>query len=300
MPDPDRFQATGQLPGASRGTQPLGRPGTRPLGTSELPAVELESLLASAGAALARLAPVVARLIAACRAADLPLPGVEAEASADVPEAEVGELAAALRAAPDVAKQVQVAVFRVQEAEKARAQTAATGQRAWAEALKRQLYLLDRMPEELAAAPAIASLFGQGPPVQAPPLDTHDRVRQKAARQAVLVRAQALASRLEAPLTLLARAIAPAGTGELGIGGWLAADAREARIWGFKLAKEEQLKAQIFEARARHAALVAHLPAAWAGEPIAPVEEALAAMEASIQALQGHPLVRELFPPAQA
>lgn len=292
MPDSDRYQTSSQRPGLPKGTQPLGRQGTRPLGTMELPAAEVDSLLVSAGETLTRLAPTIARLVVACLAAGLALPGVEPAVVSEATEDEVRALASILRADPEIARRVQMAIFHLQEAEKARAQTLATRQRTWAEALKRHLYLLERLPEELAMAPAIAALFGPAP-APAAPLDTRERLAQKSARQAVLVRAEALASRLESPLALLARAIAPGGPA---LGGWLDAEVRQARLWGFKLANEDALKSTIREAGVRHQKLVSALRAAWEGEPLGPLEAAVARLEESLSALQASPLVRELFP----
>lgn len=295
------------------GTTPLRNSGTRPLVDRAALRANTEAMITKGRQSLTNLEPRIELLMRSCLSADLAMPGVEVgdfkHPLSPKGEQIVAYLVSAYRQSAAIARSVQVAVFRFQDAAKTtdRAEAALaenTLQPALLEELKLKLFYLTRYHEEFKADRVLSQLF-PAPQTAALPqkpggtgqLSTVERLKAKQAQQALLHKAELLASRLAPKMEIIVLTLEmldkPQG---LNMGSLFTPTTRQARLISMGISTNPTLIEQLRETRALFAKLQELLPEARKTGEIDALKETIFPLSKLALTLRGHAMLKELFP----
>lgn len=314
MQNRDTFtRQTGMLNQQAPGTRQLTGPGTRPLTDPGSLKSQVEALLAKGNGTLQNLEPRMELLIRSCGACGLPLPGVDYGAFKHPvsPKGEqiIGYVAGVLKTNQALARQVQVAVFRFQEASKAvdtatASVAAGTLRPEILEDLKLKLFYMSRLHEEFKGDPVLAQLFPPPQTMTGPlkrpgtaPLSMADRLKAKQARQAILHKAEVLASKLGPKIEVVKLTIEAVEKPSLNIGQLFTPATRQARLIAMSLGNNKELVDQLRQAVTLYEKLQKMLPDARTSEDdLEPLKDVIQPLSQLALTFKQNAVIKDLFP----
>lgn len=314
----DSFQRQTGMLNNGRGTAPLGGAarGTRPLMDGAALRALTEDMLGKARTSLDNLRPRIELLLRACERAALPVPGVEPAPYAHPlsPKGEqiVGYLVATFQAKPELAREVQVGVFRYHDAAKVTESTSKALEEGFLtqpqlEELKLKLFYLSRYHEEFKGDKVLSQLF---PPPQtsqsagaagAKPAATQaqsmvDRLKQKQAREAILSRSEILAANLQPKMATVSLVLRMSDDPKLNLGALFDPTTRQARLIALAMRSNAEALGQLREAHRLYELLQGQLADARAGGEVEPLKATAMPLGQLALACQKHALLKDLFP----
>lgn len=315
MQNRDSFQRQTSPFQGPGGTRPLNPGGTRPLLDPSALKAQLEDVIAKAKQSIENLEPRIELLLRACRNQDVQVPGVE-DRELRHPLTPKGEkilvyLEKILRTNPAIGREVQVASFRFREAERA-LEAAIDGMEqqllhsGLLEELRLKLFYLSRFHEGFRADPVLTQLFPPPEPAAgntsntggtgSAALSNVDRLKQKQAREALLMKVETFSSGLAPKMEVLNLALEMLDKPGLNIGALFTPATRQARMLAFGLGSEKALLAQLREACALYGKLQSQLAEARRGGDTDPLKETIYPLSRLTIACRQHALLKDLFP----
>jgi len=276
---------------------------------------QTEDILEKSRASLETLQPRIELLMRACNNARLPVPGV-GQVDFNHPLSPKGEqivayLMGTFASKPEVAKEVQVAVYRYYEAHRLVASVQAALEsgvleQQMLEELRLKLFYLSRFHEVFKGDRVLTQLF---PPPQtvsaadaaaksAQALSTVERLKQKKLREDVLRKAEILHASLAPKMQTLAQTLELVEKGgALDIKALITGSSRTARLLALGIGTSPQLVSQLREAKALFEQLGTQLEEAKKENgDVSPLKETIYPLSKLAITCRAHPMLRDLFP----
>lgn len=311
----DSFQRQTGMLNQGRGTAPLGQAarGTRPLMDPTALKALTEDMLGKARTSLENLHPRIELLMRACERAALPVPGVE-QAPFVHPLSPKGEqivayLVATFQAKPELAKEVQVGVYRYHDAARVTEGTAQALEQgmltqAQLEELKLKLFYLSRYHEEFKGDKVLAQLFpppqssqgGVAKPGASQAQSMVERLKAKQAREAILSRAEILGANLQPKMATVALVIQMCDDPKLNLGALFDPMTRQARLIALAMRSNGEALGQLREAHRLFGLLQGQLADARAGGEVDALKATAVPLGQLALSCQKVALLKDLFP----
>lgn len=295
------------------GTRPLG-PNTKPLPSPEVLRAQAREMLAKAQEQLEGLEARIELLLRSAEKGGLNVPGVEfgdyKHPLSPKGEQIIGYLAGVYAANQEVARAVQVGVFRYHDAvaSAARLREAADGdedmQPGMLEDLRLKMFYLTRYHVDFKGDRVLAQLFPAPQNMSAipgmakgtVPLSNVERLKQKQLRDAVLHKAEILRAGLAPKMEVVKTTLEMLDNPRLNIGALFTPATRSARLIALGMGGNQELKDKLRETHRLFGVLEEQLGAARNGGDFEPLKETIYPLGRLALDCQRHALLRDLFP----